>query len=217
MRSLVGLVSAALLIRAVTACARPPAPGVDLAPRDQRPVYAVTVDDPAEAALLIQQLSLERIRVEGATLYFIGSPAVLERLRATGYSPMLADRMQVERRVVRVFRRGNERDVIETGVRLLNREDGYWVVDGSLRELQLLSRLGYRIGAVGPNEPRPREIRITVRSRDDVQRVSELNVDIYNVRETAQGIVIAGGAYDVQIDALRAAGYQVERVSTVTR
>jgi hypothetical protein len=176
----------------------------------------VTVEDESEAALLTQELDLERVRLEGTTLHFVGTPALLDRLRATGYSPVPSDRLEVERRVVRVYRRGEESAVLETGVRLVNRERDYLVVDGTLQQLQLLRRLGYRLTAVGLNEPRPREVRILVRSQDDVQRVNELHVDIYSVQQTPNGVVISAGAFDGQIDALRAVGYQVERVSTVT-
>jgi hypothetical protein len=201
---------------AIGAC-RPPSAALDLSPRESRPLFAITVEDATEAALLQQQLQVTPVGLQGTTLFFSGDSALLERLRASGYDPAVADRLQVEHRVVRAYRRGEESALLNTGVHLLNREPGYWVIEGSLQQLQILQRLGYRLGPLGQNEPRPREVRITVPTRADVARVGELQVDIFGAQETKDGYVIGGAAFDTQIDALTRAGYRVERIPSVPR
>lgn len=194
-------------------CAQPEA--VRLTPLDDRPVDAVTVGDSQESALLVQQLGLEPIRAEGGRLYFVSSPAVRERLQALGYAPERVDGMQVERRTVRVHRRGEERDMLASGVRLINREAGYWVVSGTLEQLTALRTGGYRLAGVAPGEPRPREVLITLPLDADPASLGQYGLDLYSMRRTDAAIEITAGAFDAQIDALRAAGIQVDRISTV--
>lgn len=197
------------------ACRSVPAGQFDLAPRDSLRWLVVGVDDAVEVGLIEQQLDATVVRVDDGRAYLVDRPGLRERLVAAGYEPAAVDRLAVEERVVRVLRRGAEPELLETGVELINREDGYWVVRGTLARLAVLQRLGYRFAPLGPDEPRPREVRLTVPTRDDIARVAALHVDIYSVSQTAAGIEIYAGASDAQIDRLRAAGYTVERVSTV--
>jgi hypothetical protein len=183
----------------------------DVAPRDTARWIAVTVDDAAEVGLIEQQLKASVVRVEGNRAYLVDRPGLPERLAAAGYEPTPVDRRQVETRVVRVPRRGSEKELLHSGVQLINREERYWVVQGTLAQLALLQRLGYQIAPLGTDEPRPREVRLTVKSREDVARVAAIHVDIYSVRQEKDGIVIYAGAFDNQIDSLQAAGYRVER------
>jgi hypothetical protein len=187
----------------------------DIAPRDKARWIAVTIDDAAEAGLIQQQLKATVVRVDGNRLYLVDRPGLQERLATAGYEPAMVDRQEAETRVVRVPRRGDEKALLQSGVHLINREDRYWIVRGTLRQLALLQRLGFQIAPLGPDEPRPREVRISVRSRDDVARVAATHVDIYSVRQEKDGIVIYAGAFDSQIDSLQAAGYRVERRPTI--
>ncbi len=190
---------------------------VDLAPEDPRPVLSVVVEDPTEVELLVQELELEPIGLEGNTLHFFDRANLRARLRDLGYTPRPANPQDVFHRVVRVQRRGEEERLVVSGVQIINREEEYWIVRGTLRQLHILRQLGYTIGAVGPDEPRPREVRIQVPTRQDVIEVGALDVDIYSVEETREGFTIYGGAFDFQIDLLRERDYTVERISTVDR
>jgi hypothetical protein len=188
---------------------------IEVAPRDNARWISVSVDDAAEVGLIEQQLKASVVRVEGNRAYLVDRPGLRERLVAAGYEPTAVDRQEAETRVVRVLRRGSEKALLQSGVQLINREDRYWVVRGTLAQLGLLQRLGYQVAPLGPDEPRPREIRLTVKSRDDVTRVAATHVDIYSVRREKDGFVIYAGAFDNQIDSLQAVGYRVERRSTV--
>jgi hypothetical protein len=178
-------------------------------------VYRVTVEDGAEIDLLRQRLHLEPLRTDGTTLYFFEAAGLLDSLRAFGYRPEQADTLEAYRRVVRVQRRGDEKEMLVSGVQLLNREAQYWIVSATLGQIRTLTRLGYRVGPLVGNEPRPREVRIRAPTREDVARIGELQVDIYGVREVDGGFDVFAGAFDGQIDRLRALGYSVERISTV--
>lgn len=201
---------------AVAGCSSTPqgAP-FSLTPRETRPIAAITVGDANEASLLVQELSLEPIRTEGNRLYFVADSRVTQRLRDLGYTPEPADILQVERRTVRVYRRGDEAEMLRSGVTLINREPDYWVVTGPLRQIASLRTAGYRITALGPNEPRPREVRIRLPAGQSSLVLGSFGLDIYSVYSAPTGVEVTAGAFDSQIDALRAAGYNVERISTV--
>lgn len=212
------ILTAAVLIAACRSSPREPAEvapvdatPVEVAPRDTTPWIAVTVDDAAEVGLIEQQLKASVVRVEGNRAYLVDRPGLRERLAGAGYEPVTVDRQQTETRVVRVPRRGSEKELLQSGVDLINREERHWVVRGTLRQLTVLQRLGYEIAPLGPDEPRPREVRLTVKSREDVARVAAMHVDIYSVQREKDGLVVYAGAFDSQIDSLQAAGYRVER------
>ncbi len=200
----------------VAACSSTPrgAP-LPLTPRETRPIAAITIGDATEVSLLVQELSLETIRAEGNRLYFVADSRVTQRLRDLGYAPESADILQVERRTVRVYRRGDEAEMLRSGVTLINREPDYWVVNGSLRQVASLPTRGYRITALGPNEPLPREVRIRLPAGQSSLVLGPFELDIYSVYSAPTGVEVTAGAFDAQIDALRAAGYTVERISTV--
>lgn len=184
-----------------------------LEPPDPRPVLAIEVADDIEVDLLKQQLKLEAVRRDGRWLYFYEAGDISDRLVQYGYQPQRANVYDVFRRVVRVRRQGEEDALGEFGVTLINREETYWVVEGALANLRALERAGFRLEVLGTNEPRPREIRVSLRSRNDVQRIAEMHVDIFSVGETKAGWVLTGAAFDHQIDRMQAAGFEVNRVS----
>ncbi len=189
----------------------------DLTPKDRRPVYSVQVGDADEAALLAQELELEMLRQEGSTLYFFDEPALRKKLGSLGYTPERADPYQVFHGVVRMERRGSEKDLATFGVRLINREDEYWIVEAPLATLRALQRSGYRLASLEPTEPRPRQVRVWLERPEDAQRVADLQVDIYSVGKERGRHVLYGGAFDCQIDRLKEEGFEVERVSSKPR
>ena len=202
----------------LTSCAHTPPPQVhevDLTPNDPRPVYTILVEDDAEIALLEQQLELKPLLFRESTLYFVETPGLIDRLREVGYTPMAADSYQAYQRVVRVKKRGNEQELQKLGVRLINREPGYWIVQGSLAQLIALERIGYRLTTIAAHEPRPREVKLEVHNREDVAWLSALQVDIFTVQETKDGYVVYGGAFDYQIDQIRTKGLKVDLIDTV--
>jgi len=208
--------SLALGSLAVAACSSAPRDvSLSLSPRETRPIAAITVGDANEVSLLVQELSLQTLRVDGNRLYFIADSRVTQRVRDLGYTLEPADIQDVERRTVRVYRRGDEREMVRSGVTLINREPDYWVVTGTLRQVTALRAAGYRVTALGPNEPRPREVRIRLPAGQSSLVLGRFELDIYSVHSTRTGVEVTAGAFDSQIDALRAAGYNVERISTV--
>lgn len=186
-----------------------------LTPRETRPIAAITIGDANEISLLAQELSLQPIRAEGNRLYFVADSSVTRRLRDLGYAPEPADVLQVERRTVRVYRRGDEAEMLRSGVTLINREPDYWIVIGPLREVVSLRTRGYKVTALGPNEPLPREVRIRLPAGQSALVLGRFELDIYSVYPATTGVEVTAGAFDAQIDALRAAGYNVERINTV--
>lgn len=188
---------------------------VSLEPTVIERVESIAVADASEIELLMQELSLRPVRVEGNRLYYVATPALTNRLREIGYTPSAADMQQVERRTVRIQRRGEEAALLRSGVSLINRETDYWVVSGTLQQLRDLRGRGYSVTGVGTGEPRTREVRIQLPAGQTSLALAAFQLDIYSVRTTPTGVEITAGAFDSQIDALRSAGYAVERIATV--
>lgn len=195
---------------------------VSLAPNDPRPIVSVHVADVDEAALLMQHLALDVVRVEGLTAYFFDDPNKRVRLAQLGYEIKQQNSHDVFRRVVRIDRSVPETDLIAQGIKIINRQEKYLVIDATLGQLRALVRSGSQITAVAGNEPRPRQIRIVVDTLDDVARIGEVGVDIYSAkpertdpgvsddRNRRRKIVINGAAFDFQIDQIKSAGYGIE-------
>jgi len=195
---------------------------VNLEPNDPRPILSLEVGDSDEAALLVQELDLEPVRMEGSTLYFFENDDQLNRLKELGYELRQQNSYEVFRRVVRIDRTVPEEELRASGIRVINREENYLVVEGSLAKLRALERAGSSMVAVGGHEPRPRQVRITAESMDDVAEIGAMAVDIYSVERADRAkpdraeqyrdgeIVVLAGAFDYQIDQLTAAGYSVE-------
>jgi hypothetical protein len=180
------------------------------------------VPDADEAELLVQQLGLEVVRIDGHTVYFFEDPSQMPRLTAMGYDVKPQNPHDVFRRVVRIDRSVAEKELNAMGVRVINREDRFLIVDATIGQLRALVRGGSQITAVSGHEPRPRQVRIVVSSTDDVRKIGAMGVDIYSAKpepsekpepgqaERELKIVIYGGAFDYQIDQLKEAGYGVE-------
>jgi hypothetical protein len=175
-------------------------------------LVAVQVGDAEEAGLLIQALGGSAPALGGAgRLYF--DAALAERLRTLGFPPETVDARQVRTAVVRAY--GGEAQVRAAGVRLLRRERGYLLVEGTLARLDALRASGVALTGPGRHEPTPLEVRVTMPGAADVHQVNALQVDIYQSAPAGDRWVLTGGAYEWQIEALTAAGYTVERISTV--
>jgi hypothetical protein len=213
MRLSVATIAVALIAVACSSATTAGTSKVSLAPHTKLPVYQVAIEDPGEAAIIMQQLKIAPVLVEAHAMYFVDSAGAAKRLSEAGYEPKRASAEQVETRIVHVPIHGAEAELLSTGVSLINREKGYWVISGTLAQLALLPRLGYTLEPMG-DDPRPRSVRVTVASRADVQVVNEMGVDIFGMvaaKEPKGAIVILAGAFDAQIDAMEKAGYKVER------
>ena len=144
---------------------------VDLKPDDPRTIHSIQVGDADEIELLVQQLGIEVVRVEDHIVYFFEDPDQLKRLADLGYELQQQNPYNVYRRVVRIDRSIDERSLAEMGVRIINRETEYLVVEATIGQLGALLRAVSRFVAVGGHEPRPRQIRIVVRDPQNVAKI----------------------------------------------
>jgi hypothetical protein len=196
--------------------------GVDLEPNDPRPILSIVVGDADEAMLLVQRFELEVLRMDGPTVFFFDREGLLPDLADLGYEPAPRNPHNVFRRVVRIDRAIPEEELIANGVRVINREDQYLVVEAAIGQLRALVRGGSEIQSVSTDEPRPRGVRIFVSGVKDVAAIGAMEIDIHSVETDRRDpnfsrtdsrefrIVVYAGAFDFQIDALREAGYEVE-------
>jgi hypothetical protein len=213
MRLSVATIAVALIAAACSSATSAGTSKVSLAPHTKLPLFQVAIEDPGEAAIIMQQLKIAPVLVEAHTMYFVDSAGAAKRLSEAGYELKPASAVQIETRIVHVPIHGAETELLSTGVTLINREKDYWVISGTLAQLALLPRLGYSLEPMG-DEPRPRSVRVTVASSADVQAVNAMGVDIYATmaaKEPKGAIVILCGAFDSQIDAMEKAGYKVVR------
>lgn len=195
---------------------------VNLGPNDPRPILSVQVADADEATLLVQKLDIEVVRMEGLTVFFFKDADQLPRLVDLGYDLERQNAYDVFRRVVRIDRSVPEAELVANGVRIINREKRYLIVDATIGQLRALVRSGSQIVAISGHEPRPRQVRIVVESMEDVAKIGAMEVDIYSAKPERKElidshktdrkvkIVIYGGAFDYQIDQLKHVGYSIE-------
>jgi len=174
-------------------------------------LYRIDVEDSTEAGLVEQQLKIKPLVVRNRKFYYYGNEEITELVRRYGYQPVRVDREDVLTRLVMVRKDArSETDLAKAGVSVVLREREYWVVRGTLRQVQLVERLGFSVEELGRREPRPRQVRITVSRLEQVAEVGGLRVDIYSTRKSEKGYAIMGGAFDDSIDELRMAGFNVE-------
>ena len=197
-------------------------PKVNLDLTDKRPVKSIKIDDATEAALIEQELDIEIKHVANNTLYFYSdNEDVLSTLKEIGYQVTDENPTQISYKMVKLVSKDKTalstekndsilKELQEYRIKLFNREDGYWVIYGSLSDLSRIRDLGFVLEDLD-TEIHPRSVKITVRSESDIQRVNEMGVDIYTTRLEGNYYVVYGGAYDSQIDLMEASGYQVER------
>jgi len=205
---------------------------VNLELNDPRPILSVQVADADEARLLAQKLRFDIVRIEGHTVFFYEDAKLLPDFVALGYELEKKNAYDVFRRVVRINRTVPETELLTNGVRVINREKDYLIVEASIGVLRALKRNGAQMVTIQGNEPKPRPIRIVVKSTKDVARIGAMAIDIYSAKPEAKKpedkksvdsdkvstlsdyakrkIVVNGGAFDFQIDQLKQAGYSVE-------
>lgn len=195
---------------------------VNLELTDKRPVKSIKIDDAAEAALIEQELDIEVKYVANNTLYFYSNNQnTLSQLKDIGYQINDENPTQTSFRMVRLFSKDKmilsrekntliSKELQEYQIKVFNREKDYWVIYGSLSALSRIKELGFVMKNLDI-EIRPRTVKIIVPSKNDIQRVNEMDVDIYSTAQKGKQYVIYGGAYDYQIDLMEAAEYQVEK------
>jgi hypothetical protein len=180
---------------------------------EKKKLFRIEVEDAIEAELITQQLKIKPQLLEGHSFYYCGGERTNKLLDDYGYDPVQADPEEVFSRVVRIARKGNEEDLRNLGITLVLREREFWVVRATLRQLRVLQKLGYAIKEIGREDPRPRQVRVTVRSMAQVEQAGKLGIDIYSVARAEKGrdaIYIYGGAFDYAIDELEKHGFRVE-------
>lgn len=186
-------------------------------PPDKRQVQSIQVGDADEAALLQQELKIEIQQVKDKRLfYFAGSKDIDARLSELGYSIRKEDLMQVYDKYVQVTVNGKVPDSSKSaeleklGVTVINKEEKYWVIRGTLEQLKEVKKKGYELKEL-EHEPRPRGVQITVSNQADVQKVNEAGVDIYHVENKDNKLIVHGAAFDNQIELMRKMGFTVVR------
>lgn len=218
-----GLHCVALLLLAAPGLAQQPEhecrtygqPEQKAASAESKKLFSIQVEDAMEAELIAQQLKIKPELMRGHSFYYCGNEQTSRLLAKYGFEPSEADGDEVFSRVVRVAREGKEKegDLLDLGVTLVLREREYWVVQGTLRQLRVLEKCGYVIKPVGPDEPHPRQVKITVFGKSQVEEAGKIGVDIYGAAPADKEkdvFVIHGGAFDYAIDALKKKGFNVE-------
>ncbi len=195
--------------------------GIKLEPADKRPVKSIQIGDAAEAALIEQELDVEIKHVDNNTLYFYSdNQDVVSELENIGYTVKEANPMQTSFKLVKLIASNNlnlsgerndnvQKQLDEYNIKVLKREKDYWAIYGSLSGLSRIQELGFKLQNM-ETEVRPRSIQITVYSREDIQKINEMDIDIVSTKPLEQGYVVYGSAFDYQIDQLEAAGYNIQ-------
>jgi len=196
----------------LSGCAKEGSALLRLQPKERRKVVSVEVQDPAEAELLRQKYGLELVAADGRRVYFFAPDSKARaQIETIGYKLQAAEALSVFYRLVKVTKKGDRADLRKYGVSYINSEKDYWIVRGSLKQLQALAKAGYVLEPL-KTEVRPRLIEVVVTKREDVQKVSEVNVDIFSVEKQPNGAYkIYANAFDYQIERLEQLGFHPVR------
>ena len=186
-------------------------------PPDKRQVQSIRVGDADEVAILQQELKIEIQQVKDNRLfYFAGSKDIDARLSELGYSIRRENLMQVYDKYVQVTINGKVPDSSKSaeleklGVTIINKEEKYWIIRGTLEQLNEVKKKGYELKEL-ERELRPRGVAITVNNQADIQKVNEAGVDIYHTENKDNKIIIHGAAFDYQIELMLKMGFTVVR------
>jgi carboxypeptidase T len=200
------------LLLITSGCLQKGSPALRLQPKELRKVVSVQFQDLAEAELLRQKYGLEVVGMDGRSVYFFEpNRATCAQMEAVGYQLQKAESLAVFHRVVRVAKRGDLANLKELGVQYIQSEGEQWIVHGNIKQLRALEKAGYVLSPL-VDEVRPRMIEVIVTKQEDVQKVSEVNVDILGVERQPSGAYkIIAQAYDYQIERLQQMGFQLER------
>jgi hypothetical protein len=190
---------------------------LSLNPPDSRPVQSIEITDADEAALVQQQLGVEVQQVQGNRLYYFAVNKNLDdKLTEIGYTIRKENSMQIFYKYVQLSVNGKApeeskaEELKKAGVLIINKEEKFWIVRGTLEQLKQLQKKGYTLNKM-EKEPRPREVEVIVTVYADIQKVNETGIDIYSVEKKERSYTIYGGAFDYQIDKIRDMGFQVIR------
>lgn len=194
----------------------------ELEPSDKRPVKSIQVGDATEAALIEQELDIEIKYIENNMLYFyVNSQNTIAELKNLDYRITEVSPGQISFRLVKMVSKNDlkfsiekndtfQNELQEYNIKLMKREEDHWVIHGSLENLRKIEDLGYKLEELD-QEIRPRSIEIIVPSREDIQKVNELGIDIYSSGPQEDSYIIYGGAFDYQIDLLESTGFIVNK------
>jgi hypothetical protein len=190
---------------------------LSLDPPDSRPVQSIEISDGDEAALIKQQIGIEIQQVQGNHLYYFAINKNLDdKLTEIGYTIKKENSMQVFHKYVQVSVNGKApegrkaEELKKAGVLIINKEEKFWIIRGTLEQLKQLQKKGYKLKEM-EKEPRPREVEIVVSNPEDIQKINETGIDIYSTEKKEQSYIIYGGAFDYQIEKIRDMGFQVTR------
>ncbi|MGF1543598.1 MAG: hypothetical protein ACFB00_03695 [Parvularculaceae bacterium] len=154
---------------------------MDLAP-DDRPTLRVDVADADEAAILRQELGVEIVDARMGGAVVVANAAQAAALKDLGYQLSENDPYKSELRLVRLLRNGrDEPDFAALGLKLYNREAGYWTVSGDLASVRAAVAAGWSIEAVSSDEPRPRSIRVALPDKSALDAVYAVGFDVWAV------------------------------------
>ncbi|WP_299111999.1 hypothetical protein [uncultured Winogradskyella sp.] len=197
---------------------------VNLDLTDKRPVKSIKIGDATEAALIEQELDLEIKHISGNTLYFYSDDQnTLSKLKDIGYQISDENPKQISFRIVKLLSKDRtslstennisiSKELSRYNIKTMIREKDHWIIYGALSDLSTIKNMGYMMEDFN-SEIFPRMVKITVLSRNDVQIVNKLGVDIHSVEMEGNYPVIYGQAYDYQIDSMRVSEYRVEKIN----
>jgi len=175
-----------------------------------RKLYRIEVQDADEAGLIQQELKIKPEVVRGRYLYYFGDEVLNRRLISYGYSPIAVAQDEIFSRVVRITPPKDESVVLRSGVKIVLRERDSWYVRGTTKQLEVLSRAGFKLAETGDKPMVPRRIQIQLRRGDDVNKQIGGRVEINSVRQNRGGLTVIGEAFDDAIAELRARSLKVE-------
>jgi hypothetical protein len=186
-------------------------------PPDSRPIQSIEIADAEEAALVQQQLGVEVQQIQGNRLYYFAvNKNTDEKLKEIGYTIRKENSMQLYYQYVQVTFKDKAPDSSKTeelkkaGVLIINKEEKFWIIRGTLEQLKQLEKMGYTLKKLD-KEPRPREVEITVTNESAIQKINETGVDIYSVEKKKDSYTVYGGAFDYQIEKIQEMGFSVTR------
>lgn len=109
-----------------------------------------------------------------------------------------------------------ENDLKDRGIRLINRDECYWSVKGSINDLKALSSNDYVL-TNHHDDIHSRHAQILVPNGKEISSLAQYKIEIHGHEEVPAGKLVHCEGHDYQFDLIQEDGYEIKEVTRNSR